>query len=331
MDRIFPFGTAENRAICVTGKGSTKAFSVLITDTIPDIQLIANGQCFPRYRYELPSDTTQNDLLGDESGLQRVDNITDTALKEFQTRCGDPSITKDDIFDYVYGVLHAPDYGWRFANDLVKGLPRIPFAENFRIFIEAGRELAALHLGYETCEEAPLEVVPIRDCDPLEIDPIPEEELRPEHFRIGTKKMGFTDTKRDTLRINEHIGLRGIRRAVQAYQVNGRSALEWIMDRYRITQDRESGIVNDPNGWFDDPRDIVSVIGRIAHVSVESAAIIARLPDIVAEELSGIPYEPSFEDRCRRESVIIGTDPHEADNLAFIDSISTWSSEDETR
>ena len=325
MDRIFPLGVSGNRVICVTGIGSTKIFSTFITNTMPDMQLLANGQCFPRYRYELPRGMTQSDLLGNSADVQRIDNITDTALRDFRSHYGDEAITKDDIFDYVYGVLHAYDYQGRFAKDLARELPRIPLAESFHDFAKAGGELAALHLGYETCDEAPLEIVPIRDIDPLEIKPIPEEELKPEDFRIGTKKMGFTDTKYDTLRINDRIGLRGIHSAARAYEVNGRSPLEWLIDRYRVTQDKESGIANDPNDWFDDPRDIVSVVGRLAYVSKESAGIIARLPDLVADELRDVPYDPSHAELCRRDSIIIATSPQEPEDQAFIDAITDWS------
>ena len=108
-------------------------------------------------------------------------------------------IGKDDVFDYVYGVLPAPDWRERFANDLAKDLPRVPFAEDFHAFARAGRALAALHLGYETCEEYPLETVFSGPDEP-----------RPEHFRIGERAMHFTDDARTTLRINDHISLRGI-------------------------------------------------------------------------------------------------------------------------
>ena len=325
MDRIFPFAVSGNRAICAPGIGATKEFSVLMVDTMPDLHCMEFGQCFPRYRYELPQGMTQNDLLGNGADILRIDNITDTALRDFRSHYGDDSITKDDIFDYVYGVLHAYDYRGRFAQDLARGLPRVPRAENFRDFAEAGRKLSALHLGYETCEAAPLEIVPICDLDPLEIKPIPEEELRPEHFRIGKKKMGFTDTKYDTFRINERIGLRGIHPAARAYEVNGRSPLEWFIDRYRVTEDKESGIVNDPNGWFDDPRDIVSAIARIAHVSAESAGIVANLPDLVADELRDVPYEPSETEIYRRDSIVIATSPYEAEDQAFVDAVTDWS------
>ena len=325
MDRIFPFGVSGNRAICTPGVGASREFSVLMVDAMPDLHCLEFGQCFPRYRYQQTSQARQTDLQGVESGLQRVDNITDTALRDFRAHYGDDSITKDAIFDYLYGVLHAYDYRGRFAKNLTKELPRVPLAENFHEFAEAGRKLSALHLEYETCEEAPLEIVPIRDIDPLEIKPIPEEELKPEDFRIGTKKMGFTDTKYDTLRINDRIGLRGIHSAARAYEVNGRSPLEWLIDRYRVTQDKESGIANDPNDWFDDPRDIVSVVGRLAYVSKESAGIITRLPDLVADELRDVPYDPSHAELCRRDSIIIATSPQEPEDQAFIDAITDWS------
>ena len=141
---IFPMpGVTENRAICVPGIGSTKPFSVLAVDSMPDLHFIAFGQCFPRYRYEQPDDV-QSQLPGmgggpNTSGPERIDNVTDTALAGFRTHYRDNAITKDAIFEYAYGILHAPGYRERFANDLAKALPRIPFAPDFHPFAEAGR------------------------------------------------------------------------------------------------------------------------------------------------------------------------------------------------
>ena len=185
----------------------------------------------------------------------------------FQKHYGDAAITKDAIFDYVYGVLHAPAYRERFANDLAKALPRIPLAADFRAFAEAGRRLAELHLGYETCAEHPLEIVPAHPGG-----------LQPRHFRIGERAMRFADAERTVLVVNDHVRLAGIPAEAHAYVVNGRTPLEWFIDRYRVTRDRESGIVNDPNGWFDAPEDLVSAIRRVVHVSVETARIVAGLP-----------------------------------------------------
>ena len=268
MDSIFPASDSENRVICVPGGGSDKPFSTLVVDTMPDLNINAAGaQCFPRYRYRERAEV-QRELPGIESGRERLDNISDTALRAFRVRYNDNTITKDAIFDYVYGVLHASAYRERFANDLAKELPRIPLAPDFHAFAKAGRELAELHLGYETCAEYPLKIVFAREGEP-----------RPAHFRIGDRAMRFADDEKTVLAVNEHVSLRGIPASVHTYQVNGRSPLEWFIDRYRITQNKESGIVNDPNGWFDDPRELVAAIRRIVHVSVETARIVTGLSE----------------------------------------------------
>ena len=274
MDRIFPDGSSENRVICVSGRGSTKPFSVLVTDTTPDLELISKGQCFPRYRYPKPADTLDRSQtfedIDDVSG--RIDNMSDTAVGVFREHYHNEEITKDAIFDYVYGILHAQSYREAFANNLSKELARIPFAPDFYAFTEAGKTLGELHLGYERCERYPLEVVFAHEGEP---------QVR--HFRLTEKAMRFADDEKRTLRINEHVSLSGIPEEAHRYVVNGRTPLEWYIDRYRIKKDKESGIVNDPNGWFADPRDLVAAIERIVHVSVESTRIIEGLPREVTE------------------------------------------------
>ena len=267
MDSIFPSANSENRAIFVPGISSTKPFSVLVVDSMPDLHLVAFGQCFPRYRYQKPANL-QPCLPGHEQELEQIDNISDKALRAFRAHYKDRTITKDEIFDYTYGLLHAPTYRERFSNDLSKELPRIPFAPEFRTFAGAGHELVQIHLGYETCEEYPLELHRDRIGD-----------LRPEHFRIGTKKMRWADPEKTELMVNEHIRLRGFPAAAHRYEVNGRTPIEWFIDRYRIKRDRRSGLANDPNGWFGDPRDLISAIRRIVQVSVETVRIVAELPD----------------------------------------------------
>lgn len=197
-----------------------------------------------------------------------MDNITDSALDAFSKHYNDAAITKDSIFDYVYGVLQAPAYRERFANDLSKALPRVPMAPDFDAFARAGRELAALHLGYETCAEHPLELVATRPGG-----------LEPQHFRLGTRAMRFANDERTVLVVNEHARLAGIPQEAHSYVVNGRTPLEWFIDRYRVTQDKESGIVNDPNGWFSEPEHVIAAIRRIVHVSVETTRIVAGLPE----------------------------------------------------
>ena len=275
MDLIFPQNSTENCVICVPGIGSTTSFSVLVVDSIPDLNFIAPGQYFPRYSYPIPKEE-QEAIPGLGQALDRIDNITDTALRKFRTHYEDDSIDKDQIFDYVYGFLHSPGYGKQFANDLTKALPRIPFAMDFPAFAQAGHELANFHLGYETCEAYPLTIKCVHDG-----------EARAEHFRIGHQKMRFLDDEKTILRLNEHVSLQGIPATAHRYQVNGKTPLEWFIDRYRITKDKQSGIVNDPNAWFKHPQDLVTAIQRIVHVSVETMRIVDTLPEFNLFDVHG--------------------------------------------
>ena len=273
QDSIFPSANNENLVICVPGVGSTNLFTPLMVNMIPDLGLIGSSQCFPRYRYE--NKKKQQSFKGMQPP-ERVDNITDSALRVFQTRYKDNTISKDSIFDYVYGILHSPKYRKRFANDLAKGLPRIPFAPDFHAFAKAGQALANLHLNYENCAEFPLRVEYSGSVKPS-----------PEQFRLGKRAMRFAkDTDKTVLIINDHIRLTGIPSDAHKYEVNGRTPLEWFIDRYKITQDDQSGIVNDPNKWFHDPRDLVPAIRRIVYVSVESTRIIANLPEPFSEPIA---------------------------------------------
>ena len=282
IDSVFPAHARENRVICVPNKGSKDLFSVLMTDKIPDVGLNGVTQCFPRWVYPKPTADTENEtdtIIDIDSTPERVDNITDTALCDFQAHYQDKTITKDAIFNYVYGILHAPDYIEQFAYDLTKMLPHIPFAPDFWEFAKAGAELAALHLGYETCEQyLDLRVERIGQQPQRSLFEAADQEPEPEHFMLGTKAMKFADDKKTTLIINEHVCVSGIPQDAHKYVVNGRTPLEWFIDRYKIKQDTESGIVNDPNGWFENPRDLITAIERIIYVSVESTKIIKSLP-----------------------------------------------------
>ena len=271
QDSIFPTSSAPNRAICIPGIGANKPFSVLVADRMPDLHFLEFGQCFPRWIY--PNSREHLDGAGlFEIKVERVDNITDTALRAFQKHYGEHAITKDAIFDYVYGVLHAPAYRQRFANDLSKALARIPFAPDFNTFADAGRDLGALHLGYETCAEHPLDIVAAQPGN-----------VTSHHFQLGKRAMRFVKDDTSVLILNEHVRLAGIPTEAHAYVVNGRTPLEWFIDRYHVTQDRESGIINDPNGWFSKPEDLVNAIQRIVHVSVQTTRIVAGLPEPFAD------------------------------------------------
>ncbi len=147
-------------------------------------------------------------------------------------------------------------------------LPHIPYAPDFHAFAKAGKELADLHLNYETCEQYPLTLVFRHRGEP-----------EPHHFRLSKTAMEFADkTTKDTLIVNKHVMLSGIPKEAHGYVVNGRTPLGWFINRYKITQDKNSGILNDANGWFENPRDLITAIERIIHVSVHSTRIIKALP-----------------------------------------------------
>lgn len=214
----------------------------------------------------------------------RHDNILDEALQEYRDNYGDDSITKDDIFYYVYGVLHSPLYVARYQNNLRRELPRIPMAPDFWAFCYAGRRLSELHLSYETCPEYPLAETPNAMGE------------RPAEHLLLTKRMQFVDargkrvknsepaTAKHSIKVNEHITLTGIPPEAHEYVVNGRTPLEWMLDRYQIKTDKDSGIVHDPNEWFAEVGDdIVSKLKRITWMSIETAKVIATLPTPFAD------------------------------------------------
>ncbi|MCY4300133.1 MAG: hypothetical protein OXC68_00155 [Aestuariivita sp.] len=211
-----------------------------------------------------------------QNGLERIDNITDHALGMFRVDYNDPKITKDDIFDYVYGVLHAPDVRKAYPIALSHNPPRVPMAEDFWVFAKAEKDLTDLHLNYETDPEYNLQLHFSSDGEPTE-----------DHFRISDKPMRFAGKKgslhRSTLHMTSSISLSGIPHEAHEYVVNGRSPLEWFIDRYKITVDKKSGIRNDPNEWFGDPRAIISTIKRIVYLSVETTHNVAGLPPSLAQ------------------------------------------------
>ena len=270
VDRIFPDASSENRVICIPNRGARIPFSVLMNDSMLDLNFFDSGtQYFPRYQYPNPSDTPNatGTFDGIDDPPDRIDNISDTALQAFRDHYRDETISKDDIFDYIYGILHSSTYRKEFANDLSKMLPHILYAPDFHAFAEAGAALADLHLNYETCEQYPLELIFAHDGEPQQ-----------RHFLLSKMAMRFADDEKTTLIINDHIRLTGIPDDAHHYIVDGRTPLGWFINRYKIKQDKDSGIINDPNGWFDNPRDLVPAIERIVYVSVESSKIIENLP-----------------------------------------------------
>lgn len=287
MPRLFPTPNHRNLVICVSGVGATKDFSTLITDCIPDLQLQFNGQCFPLYWYD---DSTADiaDLFSapqcDADRYVRRDGVTDwilsTARKQYGSR-----VTKEDIFYYVYGILHAPDYRTTFAADLKKSLPRLPLvesADDFWAFSRAGRSLAELHLGYERVE-------PYAGCR-IFFAPLTNRGDEISYLIDDKMRFGKLDSKTADKRIihyNAGITIENIPLEAYDYVVNGKSAIEWVMERYAVKKDPASRIENNPNDWcreHDDPKYIYNLLLRIITVSLETMKIVRSLPKLKLEE-----------------------------------------------
>ena len=181
----------------------------------------------------------------------------------------DPKINKEDIFYYIYGLLHSTEYKERFGADLKKMLPRIPFAQNFWAFSNAGRKLAEWHLNYESVEPYPLN----EHSNSLVLDP-------KEHYKVSKMTFGKSSKKVDktTILYNSRITISDIPLETYEYVVNGKPALEWVMERYQFTRDKDSQITNDPNDWSDDPQYIINLVKRIVRVSLGTIKIVKSLP-----------------------------------------------------
>jgi predicted helicase len=287
--KIFPEPGIENIAITVRAPGSSKEFSTLIVNHIPDLHLIGDIQVFPLYIYERVTESTNqnisifdnhpdSEVITTPSGNRyiRNENITDWALEEYRKRYGG-DVTKEDIFYYIYGLLHSSEYRERYRNDLKKVLPRIPFvssAGDFWAFSNAGRRLAELHLNYETVEPWPLKE---------EIKGDPNDLVTYKVSKMRFRKTRDRQDDKTTIIYNENITLSGIPLEAYEYVVNGKPAIEWVMERYQVSRDRKSGIINDPNKWLeeqDNPRYIIDLIKRLVRVSVETMKIIEGLPPL---------------------------------------------------
>ena len=250
-----PDTETENRVICVGGYGR-KEFSVLMSKLIPNLNLYGDPQqSFPFYTYE-------------EDGTNRRENITDWALETFQSHYGDDSISKWDIFYYIYGLLHHPDYHDKYREDLKRSLPHIPFAEDFWAFANAGKQLAHFHVNYES----------VPKYEGLTLKEKPDMPL---NWRV--KKMKLSEEKRQ-IQYNDFLTIEDIPAEVFDYKLGGWSALKWIVNQYEVKEDKDttkrkrSNIVRDPNSE-DEPQYIVDLIKRVITVSLETVMIIKGLPE----------------------------------------------------
>lgn len=275
--RYFPSDALPNRTIMMPYGQSAVGFSALCLDAPFAYTPSGGNQNFPLYTYEPVSTEAQGDLFAEADpavidGYRRKDNITDATLIAYRGFYEDPAISKEDIFYYVYGLLQSPTYKETYKADLMKMLPRIPKVKDFLGFSAAGRELADLHLNYETAEPYALDEIVKGAPNGDEYD----------FYRVNKLSFG---ARKDRSRIiyNASITLAGIPEDAFDYQVNGKSALEWILDRYQVTTHKDSQITNDPNDYcreVGDPRYIIDLIKRIVTVSLETNRIVAGLPDL---------------------------------------------------
>ena len=287
MPRIFPDAVSDNKLIQISGVGEQRGFSVIMASSIPDLHNIQTGQCFPRYLYDKTnqaSDDGQTDFLADTdaTGLKRRDALTDEGLAHFKAAYVDEAITKDDLFYYVYGLLHSPDYRARFADNLSKQLPRIPAvkqAKDFWAFVAAGRRLGDLHCDFEAQEPFPVTIAQ----GALELAHIPDPER---FYRVEKMKFGGKRPQQDksTIIYNSNITMTGIPLEAYDYVVNGKPALEWVMERQCVKTDKASGIVNDANRYaietVGDPAYPLKLFQRVITVSLETMEIVRALPKL---------------------------------------------------
>ena len=255
QSRVFsPLSLGKAPAITLSDIGHRASFATMMVDEVYDLHLCASSdafQSFPLYTYAA-------------DGTHRRDNVTDWALGQFRARYPDVKLTKRDIFHYVYAVLHHPAYREKYAANLRRELPRIPFAPDFAAFARAGEKLAALHTGYETQKEYPLKRVATPGMRP---------DWRVERMKLSKERLAVV--------YNDWLTLAGLPPEVHDYRLGNRSALDWVIDQYRVerAKDNPEEIISDPNR-ADDECYIVRLIGQVVTVSVETMAVVRTLPDL---------------------------------------------------
>ena len=297
VPRIFPNDCTKNIAIMVKGNWRGDGFPALMIDSVVCLQPDGGAQCFPMYLYELVEESDHiffdgtGDLFATKSNkpfackntYTRKDAITDEGLRHFLNAYPGENISKEDLFYYVYGLLHSPDYRERYADNLSKELPRIPAvrtARDFWHFSKAGRALAELHLNYETVNPYPVKIevsgkTPLTDAD-----------YRVEKMKYGrsSQKGAGKDKDLTTLIYNHRITLTGIPLEAYAYVVNGKPALDWVVERQCVKTDKDSGIVNDANDWaietMHNPKYPLELFMRVITVSLETMKIVNGLPKL---------------------------------------------------
>ncbi|MBE2217755.1 MAG: DEAD/DEAH box helicase [Ignavibacteria bacterium] len=270
--QLFPNTSFENIVICITGLGASKDFSVLVSNHISNMHFLDTSQIFPLYYYEKKIDEAKTLFDSSQESpdfkYTKKEAISDFIYGQAKAIYGD-RVSKEDLFYYVYGLLNCQDYCFIFANDLKKMSPRLPLLDepkDFWSFSKAGRELAELHLNYETVKPADVKVTGA------------------ESKFYTVEKMRFpSKSDKSKILFNSKITIEGIPAEAYEYVVNGKSAIEWIMERYQVTVNKDSGIKNDPNDWaieVGNPRYILDLLLSIITVSLETVRIVKSLPKL---------------------------------------------------
>ena len=287
LPQLFPVNNSRNVAICLTGIGA-KVFSCLMVKDVPCLDLLEKTQSFPRYLYEVVTSKPQvgqngnlfanasND--GELPGFKRKDGITKEGMKHFREAYPGYEISVDDVFYYIYGILHSEDYRARYANNLMKELPRIPRVatyEQFKAFSEAGRKLADLHVNYESQPE-------YRGVVLTEKPGCSYRVTQMKYGKIPGKK-GNAAKDKTTIFYNDDVTITNIPLEAQDYVVNKKSALDWVVERACVSVDKASGIVNDFNDYGLEmtpaqPRYPLSLVLKVITVSLETMKIVKNLP-----------------------------------------------------
>ena len=269
QERIFPSAHKPNLGIAISARDKNNLLSCLMLKTIPNLHTIGDTQFLARWIYE-------KSLLEDR--YEKVSNINEEALKKFRSQVSSEQVTEDDVFYYVYAVLHHKTYRTRYATNLSKETARVPLPaslESFNEFAKAGQELADLHLHYES-------------ADPYDLDEdVTGNPSMLNRYRVTSKKMSHPGRRGEedesALEYNEYITLRGIPEKAHRYIIGQYSALRWLRERYVITTDKDSGVTDDPNDWADehgDPRYIIDLIKRVVTVSVKTMDVVDNFPEL---------------------------------------------------
>lgn len=283
LPKVYPSAGASTLAITVTEAGARVPFSTLMVDRVPDSKIYIDAtQCFPLVTYQEVEESA-NQLLFDAPDAGWRQNVSASALQAYRTL--DASLTAEDLFFYVYGILHARDYREAFAADLKKSLPRIPqvkTADDFWAFSKAGRVLADLHLGYETVEPWPnLEVTYAPGFDPNAPDAWRVEKMR--YPKIDDPETGKKIEDRTRVLYNRHVTIASIPLRAHDYRLGSRSALDWVLNQHQVTTDKASSITNDPNDWateHNEPRYIFDLLRRVVTVSMRTLDVVDSLPPL---------------------------------------------------